>query len=405
MTMTDDPEAPEAEPQLPDAPIEPAEPAPEAPPLANATRRPRLVGMPTMVMLGALGGILGVGGILYSQRIGGNATALAAEPKGVTVTTVQAAAFQATRRYVGTTQPWLLAKVGPQLVSAYVDTVLVRPGDVVAKGAVLATLDCRDASAASKAVAARARALDAMHTAAANEATRIGSLLDGKFVSQNEVDQKRAEVASTQAQVAALRAQLIGSSLKVDDCTLLAPFDGEIAARHLDPGAFVRPGSAIATVIDRHLIRISADVPEGDFALVAPGTTVRVQLLATGATVTSKIVRRAPSADPITRTTHIELDLESAGVPVWTTAELSIDAGPPVPATAIPVSAASVRNDRAKVFVVEQGVAKVRRATLVGERDGMLYVDATALPAGAQLVTQGRALLADGDRVTAKVVP
>src|SRR5213082_3135264 len=48
------------------------------------------------------------------------------------------------------------ARVGPQYVSAYVGTVLVRPGAVVKRGEVLATLDCRNASAATREIAARA---------------------------------------------------------------------------------------------------------------------------------------------------------------------------------------------------------------------------------------------------------
>ena len=58
--------------------------------------------------------------------------------------------FRPSRTYVGTMEAWLSASIGPQLVSAYVDTVLVRPGAVVKRGEVLATLDCRDASAASQ---------------------------------------------------------------------------------------------------------------------------------------------------------------------------------------------------------------------------------------------------------------
>ena len=88
-----------------------------------------------------------------------------------------------------------MASVGPQLVSAYVDTVLVRPGAVVKRGEVLATLDCRDASAASQAVASAARAIDARQKAARHEAARLQGLLAGNFVSPNEAEQKTAASA------------------------------------------------------------------------------------------------------------------------------------------------------------------------------------------------------------------
>jgi RND family efflux transporter MFP subunit len=368
--------------------------------------RRRLVGMPTMVLLGALGGLLGVGGVLYMRAASStNQVALASQPKPVTAVLGTDKAFQPTRRYVGTIEPWLSASVGPQMVSAYVDTVLVRPGDVVKRGAVLATLDCRNASAMSKVVAAQARALDAMRTASANEASRIASLLDGKYVSENEVDQKKAEAASKEAQLAALQAQAVGTSLQVDDCVLRSAFDGEVSDRRADPGAFVRPGSAIATLIDRHMVRISAEVPEDDFEVVAPGTPVRLHVLATNKDLTSRIARRSPGADPATRTTHIEIDVDNAdhALPVWTTSELSIDVGEPIQATTVPLPAADIKGDKASVFVVEKGVAHKRRAPVVGERDGLLYLDPKALPAGSQIVLQGKNLLSDGDPVTAQV--
>ena len=82
-----------------------------------------------------------------------NHVALAQSPRSVTVIRAAAAPFVPSRRYVASVEPWLEARVGPQLVSAYVETVLVRPGDAVRKGDVLATLDCRHAGAASEAVA------------------------------------------------------------------------------------------------------------------------------------------------------------------------------------------------------------------------------------------------------------
>ena len=298
-------------------------------------------------------------------------------------------------------EPWVQAKIGPQLVSAYIDTVLVRPGATVKRGDVIATLDCRNASAIEKAIAMQARAIAAQQTASASEAARVGGLLQGGFVSQNEVDQKQADSASKQAQVLALQAQVSGSSLEVADCVLRAPFDGEIGERTVDPGAFVRPGSSIATVVDRRTVRITADVPEDDFAAVAPGTSVRLHFLATKADLTAQITRRAPSADPGTRTAHIEIDVDDAArtLPVWTTAELSIDVGAPAPATAIPVIAAVVRGSNANVFVVKNGIAHASTEKLLGERSGMLYVD-PKLPAGAAVVTEGRGQLDDGDRVT-----
>lgn len=352
-----------------------------------------------VVLLFALGGVF-----LARARASVNHVALASTPKGVTVVAAKSASYRPKRRFIGTVEPWVSARVGPQLVSAYVGAVLVRPGDVVHRGDVLATLDCKEQATASQAVAAEARALEEREKAIASEAARVEQLSQGGFVSANELDQRKAQQASNEAQLQALRAELAGKGLAVGDCVLHAPFDGEVGARLLDPGAFVRPGTTVVTVVDRRMLRITADVPEVDVGSVKAKTPARVRLLAIGTEIDAVVARRAPSADPATRTVHFEIDLERGDieVPVGTTAEIVVDVGTAVDATEIPLTAAKIRGDKANVYVVEGGVAKARTVVVLGERDGSLFV-APELAAGLQLVTEGRGLLRDGDAVTTKV--
>jgi len=354
-------------------------------------------------MLGSAAVLLALGGLLLLRaEAKTNRVALADAPKPVSVVVAQGSSFRAERSYVGTLRPWVEASVGPQLVSAFVETVLVRPGAAVKKGDVLATLDCRNASATTQAITMQARALEASQRAAAHEATRVQGLLDGGFVSANEAEQKTAQSQAEEAQLLATRAKLLGSSLEVNDCVLRAPFAGEIATRSIDPGAFVRPGSAIVSVVDRSTVRVVADAPELDFGVVAPGREVNVHVLSTGRDLLATIARRAPAAELATRTVHFELDIDDAdrSLPVGTTAELRIEVGEPQAATEIPIYAAVVRGNKAQVFVIDAGRAKKRTVLVEGERAGRLFL-AAELSAGTKVVTQGRALLEDNDRVTA----
>jgi membrane fusion protein, multidrug efflux system len=373
-------------------------------PLASVAPARKPLRRPLVIMLAGIAAVVLLGGWLYKRASAGvNKVALSSMPKKVAVVAATSSTYQPSRRYVGTVEPWVEAKIGPQLVSAYVDTVLVRPGAQVKRGDVIATLDCRNADAIEKAVAMQARAVAAQQVASASEAARMSSL-DPKFVAQNDVDQKQADAASKQAQVLALQAQAVGSSLQVSDCVLRAPFDGEIGDRQVDPGAFVRPGSSIATIVDRHTVRITADVPEQDFAAVTPGTQVRLHLLSTGADLNAKISRLAPSADPGTRTAHLEIDVDDPqrAMPVWTTAEISLDVGAPAPATTLPVTAALIRGAKANVFVVKDDVAHAVVCKLLGEKGGVIYVDPSLAP-GSMVVTEGRGQLDDGDHVASAV--
>lgn len=359
--------------------------------------------VPVVTVLG-VAGVLGAGWLLVRRAESHvNGVALSAAARPVTVVAAQATSFRDSRAYVGTLRPWIEAEVGPQFVSAYVDTVLVRPGAVAKRNQVLATLDCRNASAASQAVAAEARAIDARQRAVAHESARITSLLDGGFVSPNEAEQKEAQSAAEQAQLASQQAKLTSSALAVGDCILRAPFDGEIATRSIDPGAFVRPGTAIVSVVDRTTVRVVFDVPEGEFDEVAPGALIQVHVVATDARKTATVSRRSPSADPDTRTVHCEADVPNSNraVPVNTTAEVRLEVGRSRAAVAIPLDSASVSGSKAVVFTVGGGAAHKETFKVLGERGGTLYLD-TALKPGTQVVTEGRAVLADGDPVAAR---
>ena len=320
----------------------------------------------------------------------------------VSVVAARATTFRTTRRYVGTLRPWIEASVGPQLISAYVDTVLVRPGVLVKRGDVLATLDCRSAGASHQQVAAEARAIAQGQQAAVHESARIDSLLDGGFVAPNEAEQKAAASEAEGARLAAQQANVVSAQLEVSDCVLRAPFDAEVATRTVDPGAFVRPGTPIVSIVDRRTVRMTFDVPEVDFDTVAPATPVSVHVTATDAPIAGRRGRRWPSADPETRTIHVEVDLDdpARAIPVNTTGEVALEVGPSMDATAIPIGAASVAGSKATTFVVEGGVARKKTFTVEGQRGGDLVVDAD-MKAGSLVVTEGRATLVDGDRVDA----
>lgn len=364
----------------------------------SAARGSRAVGS-AIVVAGVLS--MGAGGALvFRAEAKTNDVSLAASPKKVAFVRAMGATYQASRTYVGTLHPWVEASVGPQLVSAYVDSVLVRPGAKVKRGDVLATLDCRNASTASRAIAMQAHAIEARQKAIADEADRTGRLLAGGYASANEVEQARAQSASEAASLEAQKASLAHSSLEVDDCVLRAPFDGEIGDRFADPGAFARPGTYVVSIVDRSTVRFEADIPEDDFRLVGPGTAVRIHVDAFDEDVTGTIARRAPHADRDSRTVHFEVDLVNPDrhLPVDTTAEVSFDYGAPQAAASVPLYAVTVKGKRASFFTIEGGVARAQTAEVLGEIGSDVFLARTLAP-GAEVVTEGRALLESGDRV------
>ena len=359
-----------------------------------------------IVVIGSVILVLATGALMITRaeaRI--NKVALDSKPQPVAVARAERDQYRASRNYGGTFASWFEAGIGPQYLSAYVDTVLVRPGAVVHRGDVLATLDCRNANAATQAVNMEARAIAAQQEAIADEAARVQSMLNGNFVSVDLAEQTTAHSAEQEARLAAQKAKLAQTALTVNDCTLRAPFDGEIASRVFDPGAFVRPGTAIVTIVDRSTVRIVADAPESDFDMLNPGMPVHVQVYATKKDVIGKISRRAPGTLRETRTVHFEVDVPDPArdIPTNTTGEIHIEASIAIPSTVVPLYATEVRGDLASVFIVKGGAVHRAAFHVVGEIGGRLFVDPSLVP-GTAVVLQGRELLEDGDRVAATVL-
>ena len=372
----------------------------EAPASANKPRRR----VPVVIAIGVACVLLV--GLLLVTRAGANVNKvpLVSLPIGVTAVAARSALYTPSHEYVGTLLPWVEAKIGPQLISAYVSSVLVRPGDRVRRGQVIGTLDCRNASASSQAISMQARAIQTQQEALAHEAARIAELRAGGFASANEIEKKQADSASKQAELLSTKASLERATLEVNDCVLRSPFDGEVSDRSTDPGAYIHPGQSIATVIDRTTIRVGADVPEEDFDMVRPGVKVAIHTLATGERLTGTISRRSPAADASTRTVHFEVDLSDPArkLPVGTTAEITVAAGAPVPALELPLAAGSVKGSQATLFLAKNEQSHKIVVDVLGEKAGRLFLD-PSLGTGTLVITEGRALLKDGDHVNVKV--
>lgn len=388
----------------PDAPPPPP-PAPAPSPRRRRPSRGRayLIGIVVVALAAAA-----CGQALYTRATSHPLVpALADAPAEVTCVTVEQGSYQPVTRYVGTIEPWLEASIGPQLTAAYVTDVRVRPGASILRGEVVATLDCRASRASAQAVRDEALAVAAQERALARQADRTSALLEGGFVAANEVDLRAASSEEQHMRRVATEAQASRSSLFVDDCTLRAPFDGEIELRSADPGAFVGPGSVVVGMVDRSRVRVVADVPETDLEAVAPDRDVDVHVLSTGQTLHARVTRRAPSADPVSRTVRIEIDLpnDERAMPVRTTAEVLVTARRGVDAITVPVTAARIVGSRARVWVVDGDRAHPRTLPVVGESADRVYL-APTLPPGSLVVLEGREALTDGTLVhVGRVLP
>lgn len=315
-------------------------------------------------------------------------------------------------------------------VTGRVEAVLFEEGASVEDGQELARLDAATAHAALR-VAERQREAAGKQLAevqvrlaeAVRERDRARALKAGNLVSQSAVDAAEAEAAALAARLDSARADLAVAEAGVrvraqdlDDLVIRAPFAGVIISKDAQPGEMVSPISAgggftrtgIATLVDMDSREIEVDVNEAYINRVHQGQRAEAALDAyPDWRIACRVIAIVPAADRQKATVRVrigidELDpriLPDMGSKVRFFGEPS--AGAPAALSRVPPAAVVEQDGGAYVWVVEDGRARRRAASVGAERDGLRDV-LDGVRAGEQVIVKPPAGLDEGNRVQAR---
>jgi len=301
-------------------------------------------------------------------------------------------------------RPFLTADIGSRTLG-YLDAVLVDRGDRVKRGQVVALVrpsDLPDQLAAARAAAAQSRA--SARLARANQ-ERAALLAPSGRISRQELQQSEAALAAAEAQEASARAQVAALATRLGETRITAPLDGVISGRRLDPGALVGPSSGntgpILTVDQIDALRCFVTVNERDAISVRIGQQSRIDLdAAPGRPYLGKVVRIAPSLDPLTRTLEAEVQIPngSGELRPGMYGRAAIVTAVHERAVTVPVQAVQISGGRRIAFVL-QGDRVRRREVQIGV-DGEDWLEIThGLSPEDEVVIAGIEGLAEGSQV------
>lgn len=234
-------------------------------------------------------------------------------------------------------------------VAGELKEILVREGDSVKAGQVLARIDPTEyqrrwSQAQEQALAAKAQMEIAQRQWGINKA-----LVDRGFISQTAMDNS---LASYQGAVATQKAAMAGADVArkaLDDATLLAPFTGVIAARTAQPGERVSIDAKVLELVDLRQLEVEVPLSPSESLDVRVGQLANLQLEDRKEFVTAKVKRISPSAQAGSRSVFIYLALDqSEGLRHGLFAKGTLGLGKSQ-VLAVPLSA--VRTDRAQPYV------------------------------------------------------
>ena len=150
---------------------------------------------------------------------------------------------------LGAVQASFTVGIRPQ-VDGKLEQVLFKEGEHVRKGDVLAKIDPRLYQAAlDKAKASKAQD-DAQLISAQKDLRRSRTLVDKSFQTQQVVDQQQAKVDQLIASIDADQAAIETAQTQLDYTSIVAPSDGRMGVRMIDPGNIVHASDSapIATL-------------------------------------------------------------------------------------------------------------------------------------------------------------
>jgi len=134
------------------------------------------------------------------------------------------------------------------------------------------------------------------------------------------VEKAEADQESAQAKRAVTQAERDRVATQISFAEIRAPFDGIVAARHVDAGHLINAGSSakepLLVVVSADVVRVSVDVPEVDSVHIEPDAEATIRLPSLGAagvtSVTGKVARTAWVLNQATRTLRVEIDVPNA---------------------------------------------------------------------------------------------
>jgi RND family efflux transporter MFP subunit len=240
------------------------------------------------------------------------ANAWAQAPQQVPVAALQLAPVATGFELDGVVQPVRQSTVAAQ-ANGRVLSLLVRAGDRVKRGQLLATIDDREAQTGvqrSQAQLAQAQA-ELFNAQASFERTR--DLQARGFLSAAALDAAQAQLKTTQAVRDQADAGLRQSALAQGFTRVTAPFDGWVLQTQAEAGDLAVPGKPLLTLYAPLPLRVVVQVPVSRAGAARSASLLEIRL-PDGRWVKPAAKSTVPSADPVSQTVEwrLELTAESA---------------------------------------------------------------------------------------------
>jgi len=317
------------------------------------------------------------GRLLVALALLALAPSLPAQPVAPASGTVEYRDFERFATAEGVVEAVRQSTLGAQ-IAGRITALPVKAGDRVRAGQVLVQIDPRSATQAEAASQSQVRETQANLANAKAKYERSQRLFEQKFISRAALDQAESEFLAAQAQAAGAAANAGQSATSKSYTTIVAPYDGVVAATEVEVGDMATLGKPLLTVFDPRELRVTATVPQSVLAQADFDAPTKVEIPTLARDVVARRVTVIPVADTRTHTTRVRLDLpEAAGLMPGQYARARIVTGR-ARTLAVPEVAVLRRSEVTAVYVIDATGRAQLRQVRVGETAGNGLVEVLA---------------------------
>ena len=305
------------------------------------------------------------------------------------VATVDMRSLARTLTFSGSLMPLLQPTVRSK-VAGEVRKVMVREGDRVTEGQVIAVVDTLEAQARLDAQVAALEEAKAKLGIAEKNRENNRQLLRQKFISQNAFDTTESTFEASAASMRSAEAQVRLARKSMDDAVIRSPMSGIVSRKMVNVGDKVAVDSQMFTVVDLSRMEIEAPAPASEVPGVKPGQSVKFRVDGFGDRQFEGHVERInPTAEQGSRAIFLYISVANTDGALkggmFAKGEIALDKAPQ--SAVIPATALREEAGQAYVFTIEDGKI-ARRPVTVGLREeqaGLVEVKSGLAP-GASVV-------------------
>ncbi|OGR18989.1 MAG: hypothetical protein A2X81_17195 [Desulfobacterales bacterium GWB2_56_26] len=286
----------------------------------------------------------------------------------------------------GSIEPWTTLSLLSKL-NGTIDKVLVREGQKVRKGDVLAQIESEDYRIAVE----RAKAA---YNLARAEHERDRAIYSKGVIPTAELDAKKTQMETA-------KADFENAELQYSRCTVTAPMNGVVRKLDAKVGLQLAVGDPIGEILEIDRVKAVIGIPETDVTAVRGLSTVDVALQALDdRVITGKVHFLSSSPETVARLFRLELAIDNSGGEILPGMFVRADVVKRTVPNAIVIPFYSVisRNNDQYVYVEQDGVVEKKQVRL-GIMEKWLVEVTEGLAAGDRLLVEGHRDVEDKQKV------